>query len=451
MERSRRRVGTAVVLVVVFVAGAVAVAATAPTAPTGAPDTDHAVVSVDPSSLQANGTPARTGLGSGERVGGVGTPTTLVGPAVAVGDDELRVRFDRYRARGLLAAAETTAERRAAVRTVLNDTRRAVDRLRTRERQAARAYHEGTIDRETLFRRLAAVHLVAGEHRRTLAELERRAGDAFTFELRTEASTLSRQLGLFRSPVRDRVAAGMTGESVPAVGVHATPSGLAIETVDGGEYVREVVRFDRYAPGEGERLNTTAQVVDRLRTVYPQAFSASSGHSIASVGDRLFRAEFPHPRGTVLTYLNRDTGAVYREVQRLRLDRLEPVVAANRTVGDVRVTVERVADGDPTLVRVQETGDAGGGPSNPVGATVVVGNRTVGTTDDGRLWFLLGTTPANVTVETPDGDVTITVGSAPNGTTAAAATPSSPAEAPDRARPFPGGPPVLTPTRGRAT
>ncbi len=414
MERSRRRVGTAVVLVVVFVAGAVA--ATAPTTPqasTGAPSNDgHAgLPTLDTTAVtpQANGTPARTGLGSGDRVGGVGTPTTLVGPAVAVGDDELRVRFDRYRARGLLAEAETTAQRRAAVRTVLNETRTAVDRLRERERAAARAYHEGAIDRETLFQRLAAVHLVAGEHRRAIAELERRAGGAFTFELRTEASALSRELALFRSPVRERVANGMTGESVPAVSAHATASGLAIETVDDGQYVRDVVRFDRYGPGDGEPLNTTTEVVDRLRVVYPEAFSASSGHSIASVGDRLFRAEFPHPQGSIRTYLNRDTGAVYRELQRLRLDRIETTVAASRSLDGVGVSVERVEGHDPTLVRIdRDTADVG--TPDPVGTTVVVDNRTVGTTDDGRLWLLLGSTPANVSVRTPDGTVTVTVG-----------------------------------------
>lgn len=418
MQRSRRQAGLAVVLVVVFVAGAAVV--TTPAAPASGPAPGVASPADGALAVQADGTPTRTGLGDGDRVSGLETPRALVGPAVAVGDDELRVRFDRYRAKRLLTEAETTAERRGAVRTVLNETRVAVDRLRERERSAARQYHEGAIDRETLFRRLAAVHLVAGEHRRTLTELQRRAGGTLTFELRTEVSELSRELALFQSPVRERVAAGMTGESPPAVGVDATASGLALETVDGDQYVRDVVRFDRYGDGDGDGLNTSAEVVERLRAVYPGAFPASSGHSIASVGDRLFRAEFPHPQGEIRTYLDRDTGAVYREIQRLDLGRVDPAVVTNRSVDGIRVTVERVGGRDPTLVSVRDTDAVVPGSRDPVAATVLVGNRTVGTTEDGRLWLLVGSTPANVTVRTPDRTVSLTVGA--NATTTTAAT-----------------------------
>ena len=352
-----------------------------------------------------NETPTRLGLGPGELTSETARPTTRLGTAVAVGDDELRVRFGRYRVRELLDSATTDAERRAAVRQVLEETRLAVDRLRDREVAAVRAYRDGATDRAGLFRRLAAVHLAAAEHRRTLSELQRRADGSLTFELETEIGTLDRRLSMFRSPVRERIADGAVGDTGGEVGVSTTEEGLALETVVDGAYVREVIRFDRYRGGDGESLDTTREVVDRLGVLYPYAFTASQRHSISLVERRLFVAEFPHPQGRVRVYLNRDTGEIYREVQRLELDQVHTRSAVDRTVESLRVTVDRVDGRDPTRVRVRDNLT-----DNPVEATVSVGDRTVGTTTEGDLWLVVGTAPVEMTVDTGDRTVNVTVG-----------------------------------------
>lgn len=352
-----------------------------------------------------NETPTRLGLGPGELTSETARPTTRLGTAVAVGDDELRVRFGRYRVRELLDSATTDAERRAAVRQILEETRLAVDRLRDREVAAVRAYRDGATDRAGLFRRLAAVHLAAAEHRRTLSELQRRADGSLTFELETEIGTLDRRLSMFRSPVRERIADGAVGDTGGEVGVSTTEEGLALETVVDGAYVREVIRFDRYRGGDGESLDTTREVVDRLGVLYPYAFTASQRHSISLVERRLFVAEFPHPQGRVRVYLNRDTGEIYREVQRLELDQVHTRSAVDRTVESLRVTVDRVDGRDPTRVRVRDNLT-----DNPVEATVSVGDRTVGTTTEGDLWLVVGTAPVEMTVDTGDRTVNVTVG-----------------------------------------
>ncbi|PSQ59770.1 hypothetical protein BRD18_02685 [Halobacteriales archaeon SW_7_71_33] len=423
MSHARRQVGLAAVVVVVLAAGAAAVAApgawtwtwTGTTGATTAPEetslsgpaagTGAGAAPVTAGLDATNETPTRLGLGPGEPTSETARPTARLGTAVAVGDDELRVRFGRYRVRELLDSATTDAERRAAVRRVLGETRLAVDRLRDREVAAVRAYRDGATDRAGLFRRLAAVHLAAAEHRRTLSELQRRADGSLTFELETEIGTLDRRLSMFRSPVRERVADGAVADTGGEVGVSTTEEGLALEAVVDGAYVREVIRFDRYRGGDGESLDTTREVVDRLGVLYPYAFTASQRHSISLVERRLFVAEFPHPQGRVRVYLNRDTGEIYREVQRLELDQVHTRSAVDRTVESLRVTVDRVDGRDPTRIRVRDNLT-----DNPVEATVSVGNRTVGTTTEGDLWLVVGTTPVEMTVDTGDRTVNVTVG-----------------------------------------
>ena len=411
MDHSRRRVGLAVVTLVTLAAGAAVATAPAPSTTavvqsagvTASPDDVGSTLAVDDTGA-ANETPARLGLGSGPVVAETASPATRLGTAVAVGDDELRVRFARYRARELLDSATADTERRAAVRQVLDETSRAADRLRDREAAAVRAYRSDAIDRPELFRRLATVHLVAAEHRRTLTELQQRAEGSLTFELETEFSTLTRRLRMFQSPPRARLTDGVTGNSVSDVRVSTTETGLALETIVDGTYVREVVRLDRYDAG-GEQLGTTRDAVDRLGVLYPYAFAASRSHSISAVERRLFLAEFPHPQGQVRAYLNRATGEIYREVQRLQLDQVPTRSVVNRTVEGVTVTVDRVDGQDPTRISLTDsaTGD-------PVDATVGVGNRTVGTTEDGRLWLVLGATPTAVSLDTDGRTVTVTVG-----------------------------------------
>jgi len=165
MSHRRRHAGLAAVVVVVLAAGAAAAAA--PGASTAAAGGDAlagaaAVAGAAPSPSDArppplaaghdatNETPAQLGLGPGEVTSETARPTARLGTAVAVGDDELRVRYGRYRARELLDSATTDAERRAVVRRVLEETERAVDRLRDREVAAVRAYRDGTIDRGEL-------------------------------------------------------------------------------------------------------------------------------------------------------------------------------------------------------------------------------------------------------------------------------------------------------------
>lgn len=360
-----------------------------------------------PGELAANQSPERVGLGSGERVSESGAPGAQLGAAVSVGDGALRVRFDRYRARQSLAEAENESARRAVVRATLNETSAAAERLRGREAAAIEAYHAGEIDRAELLRRLARIQVAAGEYRRTLEGVRTRADDVLTTGLRNEIISVRMRLSAFRGPVHERIVAGLTGRDVGAVRVTTTGSGLAVETFVRGQYVRDVVRTDRYRGGEGEPLaDSPGKISERLLAVYPYAFSTPPlGTEFFPAGDRLFRVEFAHPQGRIRAFLNRETGAVYREIQWLQLDQAYTETVINRTTEGVRVTVSRVGGSDPTRVRLVDA-DTG----VPVDATVVRGNETLGATEDGELWVLLGPTPAELTLRTDRGPINVTVG-----------------------------------------
>lgn len=420
MHRSRR--GIALVVTVALLVAAAAPALGGLVAPDG-PDPDplqpDRTSAVPERLLQTDGTeaavaagqvantsPRRLQLGGGERVGESGSPTATLGTAVSVGDTDLRARFDRYRARQSLAAADNETDRRVAVRRVLEATAGVTDRLREQETAAVRAYHAGAIDRAELLRRLARIQVVADEYRRTLEEVRTRAdgGGVLTTELRNEIISTRAHLSGFQSPVRERIAVGVTGEDVGRVRVTATENGLTLETVLLGLYVRDAVRVDRYEATGGEPLD--GEIANRLRAVYPYAFEAPPrSERFRSAGDRLIRVQFLHPQGQVKAFLNRETGAVYRETQWLHLDQVYTETVVNRTTEGVRVTVDRVGGQDPTRVRLVDENT-----EIPVGATVVLGNRTLGPTEDGQLWLLLGPTPANLTLRTDRGVINVTVG-----------------------------------------
>jgi hypothetical protein len=91
----------------------------------------------------------------------------------------------------------------------------------------------------------------------------------------------------------------------------------------------------------------------------------------------------------------------------------------NRTVTGVRVTVARAEGRDPTRVRLVDA-DTG----TPVEATVTQGDHTLGTTEDGELWTVLGPGPTTLTLSTDRGPVNVTVGDAdgPTGPTTGTVT-----------------------------
>ncbi len=376
--------------------------------------------------VTANESPTRLSLGAGARVSEGGTPTARLGAAVSVSDGGLAVRFDRYRARQMIAAADNESERRAAVVRILNATREAADRLRAREAAAVRAYHNGTADREELLRTLARVEVAASEYRRTLTEVQDRAGDVLQESaLDGRLVGLDREMAAYQSPVRERIVAGLTARESGSVRVTTTQSGVAVEAIVGDQYVRDAVRLDRLATGgDGDPLTTPRQVVNRLRVLYPYAFQRATGSAVSTVSDRLFLAEFPHPQGQIRSYLNRDNGAVYREVQWLRLDRVPTAETVNRTVAadDVRVTVSRVNGSDPTRLTVTDT------EGRPVEATVERDNETLAVVTDGGAWFVLGPTPAELTVRTERGVVNVTVGATAS-SQSSAVVPSASADA----------------------
>lgn len=334
--------------------------------------------------VAANRTPNRLSVGPGTVRSGFGRPGADLGAALSADYGEFGGIYVVYFARERLANAETDEQRRAVVEDLLNRTRDRIEALRDREAVAIRSYHNGSIDRRELLRRLASVDAEAGALRAALDELEEN-NPLVTGEFDTTITYQVRDLRSMEGPVRDRIGRAGEGQSSPGrVHVAASGDGLVLETVGGGIYIREAVRMDNYAP-EQPPDSIFPNISERLRGLYPRTFSVEqSEFSLDPLGDRLFVITKSHSIGGLTLYLDRTTGDVYREVQRLRLDRTPTTETANVTGDDLRLVVNRTDDGNPYRVSVEDPVTGA-----PVDATVSVDGREVGRTgSDGVRWTL---------------------------------------------------------------
>lgn len=367
-----------------------------------------ATADADPVGLRVvvDGVPNRVGVGGGRVESGFASPRPDLGASLSAGDGEFRGVYVAYLVRGWMADADTDAERRAVVREALDLVERRVEALRTREAVAIRSYHNGSIDRGELLRRLASIDTEAGALRASLTDLEEQ-NPFVTGSFQTPIISLDRDLRSLEGPVRDRVARAFQGSaSTLRVHVTASESGLALEMVDRRRYVRETVRMDHYAPGQPPQFNIS-MTTDRLHELYPGTISDDDPViSLDFVGDRAFLATKSHSTGRLTLYLDRSTGEVYREVQRLRLGQLPNTTVTTATGEELKLVVNRTDAGNPYRIRVVDPLT-----EQPVDARVGVAGQSVGRTGpDGVLWTLGPEGQFNVSASAGDERINVTVG-----------------------------------------
>ncbi len=355
-----------------------------------------------------NGTPERLALGAGTVESGYGTPRADLGATLEMSDGELRSRYDAYRARRDVEAADTDYTKREAIHTALDGIERRIESIRAREQQAVRAYHAGDLTRRELLRTLARLDAETGSLRDAITDLQRVGASVIDRPLDRRLENLDGELQSLQSPVRDRIASGLRGGgSVGTVHVAATDTGVVLETVDDGRYDRDAVRFDNYDPGDEDRYEESLDaVLNRIGELYPWASTEQSGISIDWTASRLYVTDISHPQGTTLVYLDGGTGNVYREVQRLRLSRLPTESVETVVENGVVVRVNDTLGNNPLQISVVDasTGD-------PIDAAVTIDDQQLGRTgSDGRTWALGPRGTATLEVDTGRETISITLG-----------------------------------------
>lgn len=351
------------------------------------------------------------------RTGRVRAVTLDASGSAAVDDARLEARYLAASIREAYETAPNETAARAAIRRGTARLADRIDRLAARERRARARYNAGEWGARAYLRELAVVDASAGRLQGTVEELHslNRAT-----ETPVDPARLARlKLGLLtlRGPVRERVAAAMTGEESSEVRMYVASSEtgtvLAMVVEDGvtTRYLREAyLGRDLTAENPGRtNISSIDAARERFLSLYPWATSFDQ-YNIGLLTNApyylnagVYALGVNHPQGTsrrfdLEAYLDADTGKVFREYQYVGVDdvRMEP--AGTGESAGVRAAVEGTYVGGPMRVNVTDpaTGD-------PVDATVTVDGAAVGATGpDGKVAALAPGKTFTVTV-TSDG------------------------------------------------
>lgn len=312
------------------------------------------------------------------------------GSATAWRVDAGAVRLETLAVRERVAGTDGAAARAAAVRSATDELANRTAELRRRQAELIAAFNAGRIGERTFLTGLASVDRTA----ELLQDRSDYLGDVAESSLPAEAPTsteLSRvdaELTTFDSPIRERVAAALAGEvGTIRVYVATTDRGLTLSTIRNDTYVREVYRGFLWEEGTpGLTGSTAANVTARS---YPEVWAARNGTS-GEGSNETFTLTVDYPGGVLETSVRGGVDRVFREVQRLDLDRYPARETRSEVLNNLRMEVTRTFPGGPLRVTVTDNTT-----SEPVNASVLANtigaNRVtrLGTTgDDGVLWAL---------------------------------------------------------------
>lgn len=366
--------------------------------------------------LHLDGAPTRNTVGRAE---------LDVAGAIAVDAARIRGRYARHRIEHRYAAADTPAERRAALSSSAAQAEARVAALEDRAQTIRRDLNSGSLSREVTLRRLAVIGVTATELDGMASVLASQNDSTRDAPLtRPRISSLRADLLPHRGPVRTRVRRALHGRANPVrVAIRTDGTGLVLAAVVTD---RQTAEYIRSASVPGARNQTTPNqfvtgpesaldaAVSRARELYPWAFENSVGFS---VGPResgppmspaaVYPLAVDHHQGTdrrgdLVTYLDGGTTDAFRELQYLSVAALPQRSLGRTATPDLTVTVNVTRPDGPVEVRVtDETG-------TPIDATLLIDGDRVGRTGaDGRRWVVTPSDDLNVTAV--DGDTSATV------------------------------------------
>ena len=343
-----------------------------------------------------------------------------------------------------LSRANTTAAKQVVIRDAGERIEGRIDRLSTSQRAAIAAYSNGGETTREFVYTLAHGQVRASELLGAVSRLETAAasvpGTAIGGEsVASWARDRRVELGIVTSPLRGRLVGAFRGFGPIGVYVEVGNTGVVLATTDRGRYVRDSYLPADRADGPPDGPAGLSAALDRVIALYPWAWNTSTGvESAGGPAAESYRITVFHRQGRLTTHLDPRTGSVFREVQVKSLRRVPTAPPITATGEGLDVAVRRTYATGPMNVSVTEATSG-----EPVNATVVVDDRTVGRTGlDGSLWAISPRGELNLTVT--DGDRVVTTRFA---SSSRAATGDDGATAEGTAMPPPADRPAATGTR----
>ncbi|KYH25205.1 hypothetical protein HAPAU_27890 [Halalkalicoccus paucihalophilus] len=343
-------------------------------------------------------------LSEGPAASGTGYVGVDLGAALSEDSNRLEARYANHRFDARMEQAGSDAERRAIIREEADRLLEAVARLRERERTAYTAYYEGNSSERELLATLAEVHANAAVLEASVTTLEEQTADTPGVSLDSELEAMETETHTMQGPVRERVAGMVHGEADPArVHVETGGEGVVLAMIDGDRFYREAHRMDRRDLDAEPQYSSLGQSEDRIAELYPSIFPEARW-SYSEVGYNTHRGTGTYSEGSLTVFLDTRTGDVYREFKMLRLDQLDTRVVETNTTDGITTTVSGTVPGGPAKVTLAdaETGAA-------LSGEVTINDRTVGTTDDGPVWFVAPRGSMTVTATVGGDEVEFTV------------------------------------------
>lgn len=283
--------------------------------------------------------------------------------------------------------------------------------LEAKERQTTREFSNGSLSKSEYLRTLGRIDAEVAETRTLIDAMRTRSESVPQFNMATEANTLTGKLVPLDGPVRDRLRQVARGQALSTqVYVETAESGVVLSTIVGDEYVREIVRTDRYNPGASDRatvLEAQQAIVDQYSWTYNNMGSSGIDSNYGTTN--VYQMWFDHSQGRLVVYYDGGTESVFKEVQHKQLagsQSIPPGPGVTNTSANRTLTVNRTYPGGP--LRVALTNATGA----PLEAEITIDGETVGRTNQNGVLWTLGPTE-QFRVSATDGDRSVNVTATP--------------------------------------
>jgi len=321
--------------------------------------------------------------------------TLSVGGGVAMDNRRIHTRYAVHEFEAQFAAAETDAERRAALREAAGTIDARLVQLQREAETARQQFNDGGSSRVYL-RTLGELHAEAAALDSYIRSVSQRAARVPETEIETELSSARTELRRFDGPVRETVAATLRGEeNRTRVYVATSADSVVLATIVDGEYLREAYRGSA-RQASGPRAVTLTEAGAIVEESYPWAWENQQSLTAQSTSSAaVFSFQLQTPQGQLRAYVDARSERIYRETQRQPLS-TRYLRQQTATQDGIRLSVNRSYGGGPMQIRLTEsqTGE-------PINGTVRINDESVGEVGaDGTLWVVAPYRTDNVTVST---------------------------------------------------
>lgn len=320
-----------------------------------------------------------------------------VGAAVGRNAGEARTQYTASTIDRRLRAADSTDQRREALRGAADRIDERIATLETRERSAVAEYSAGNRSGDGLVRTLATVDAEARELQDLIRLIHREHMDTHDSPLTDrELASYRTRLEPLHGPVRERIGDAAGGDDPIRIYVETGESAVTLAMVDdrglSKQYVRESHVPEARDPDGDDQLGFQG-ARERFRELYPWASANANVGAYWVVGGQpyfhranVYAVGVDQPHGfrttdDLTTYIDGSTTDVFLEIQYKDPDQV-PTRNVTTVSQGLRLEVNVTHAGGPMGVDVydEETNER-------VDASVLVDGDSVGTTGgDGPLW-----------------------------------------------------------------